>query len=278
MTEGKPFEERVSEVMIQIMGERLAKAERRLPARDYVSELAYAYYPNLTQWRRRLTVASTLLTVASIAEHLVSLPARGLASTAAVATGTALLVVVFLEVVLGAGSARQREYHERGQFGREFSFEVSIPELRHLMAPLGAGLVAFIVGFSAIHLILSERDPSNYSRQLDALTSIYFSLVTFTSGIGDISPASKGAIVLVSIQILLSWLVLAVILAVTISWVLEHQRSRVEKRSIEDEIQMQAFEQLLKEAKSGVYADTKQLRKEAERRVRAQEQESTRRP
>ena len=48
--------------------------------------------------------------------------------------------------------------------------------------------------------------------------------------------------------------------------------------NIEDEIQMQAFEQLLKEAKSGVYADTKQLRKEAERRVRAQEQESTRRP
>jgi len=72
-------------------------------------------------------------------------------------------------------------------------------------------LIVFVF-FSIIHFIVSNIDESMYSKKLDLVDSMYFSMVTQTTvGYGDITPKKRISKILVTIQILLLiWIVYSI--------------------------------------------------------------------
>ena len=102
---------------------------------------------------------------------------------------------------------------------------------------------------------MSWYAPGSYSVPVYGITALYFSIVTFTSGIGDISPLSDISKLVTSLEILISWIVITVVIAATVSWVLEHHRRRSEQAVVKGEVHMRATEEALRILRMGMYSE-----------------------
>ena len=76
-------------------------------------------------------------------------------------------------------------------------------------------LFLFVVVFAATYLTLSHADEKAFSQPLDRTAALYFAIVTLgTVGYGDIVPATSTARLVVSLQVLLDLVFLAVLLRI----------------------------------------------------------------
>jgi len=91
----------------------------------------------------------------------------------------------------------------------------SIPESRRpvirAIRALAASILMFLVVFALTYLSISHANPSSFSEHLDKVSAMYFTVTTLsTVGFGDIVPLTQTARVLVTVQMLLDIIVLAV--------------------------------------------------------------------
>lgn len=86
----------------------------------------------------------------------------------------------------------------------------------------------YLILFAATYFLLSLDDPSNFSVEgLTRTDTLYFTVTTFsTVGYGDISAASQGARVLVTVQMILNLLVLGAGIQVFMGAVKRSRNSR----------------------------------------------------
>ncbi|MBD3927132.1 two pore domain potassium channel family protein [Nocardioides cavernae] len=82
------------------------------------------------------------------------------------------------------------------------------PVLRAIEA-LAVLVPVYLLIFARIYLANSENDPAGFSRTLDHVTALYFTVTVFaTVGFGDIVASSESMMLLVTAQMLLNLVVL----------------------------------------------------------------------
>ena len=82
-------------------------------------------------------------------------------------------------------------------------------------------IVCITMGYSSLYTEIFRRSAESFVGVLGGISSVYFSVVTFaTVGYGDIYPGSAIARILVVSEILIPVCILPVILATSISWVI----------------------------------------------------------
>jgi voltage-gated potassium channel len=88
------------------------------------------------------------------------------------------------------------------------------PNLRAVEAVLAA-TPTFLVIFALLYLGLAHTDASNFSQHLDKVSGMYFTVTVLTTvGFGDITARTDLARVIVTIQMLLDLLLVAVVVRV----------------------------------------------------------------
>jgi voltage-gated potassium channel len=98
-----------------------------------------------------------------------------------------------------------------------------LPELRAVEA-LGIVVVVFLVLFSGIYLAMSHEAAGTFTKSLDHVRALYFTVTIFsTVGFGDITPRTDAARLVVSIQMLLD----LVIIGAAVRIIFSAARSRV---------------------------------------------------
>jgi hypothetical protein len=86
-----------------------------------------------------------------------------------------------------------------------------LPELRAIEA-LGIVVVVFLVAFSAIYLAMSHQSVATFSRPLDHIQALYFTVSVFsTVGFGDITPKTDTARIVVAAQMLLDLVIIGAV-------------------------------------------------------------------
>ena len=88
---------------------------------------------------------------------------------------------------------------------------VQLPELRAVRS-LGATIPLFLTVFATIYLSLSRTSAANFSQNLNHTRALYFTITVFsTVGFGDITPTADAARIMVSIQMLVDLVIIAVV-------------------------------------------------------------------
>lgn len=145
----------------------------------------------------------------------------------AVLSALGLITSAFLEIVNGAG------YHAEEGFGGPLA-----PFRRlHLVPSLsGAVEVLFLVlfsigglvlGFAAIYVSISARYAQAFNQALKGWNAFYYSAVTLaTVGYGDIHPTSWYTQALTILEIVLGYIITAVMVATLVGWLLSVAQSK----------------------------------------------------
>jgi len=96
----------------------------------------------------------------------------------------------------------------------------------NLRSIVEAGLTV-VFAFASIYYTLNSVDPGSFSRPLNILDSIYFSLITIaTVGYGDISPVSAPAKILSMSQVLIGLLYVLFVIVIFLSvYIRNHEKS-----------------------------------------------------
>jgi voltage-gated potassium channel len=98
-----------------------------------------------------------------------------------------------------------------------------LPELRAIEA-LGIVIGVFLVAFSSIYLAMSHEAVTTFTRNLDHVRALYFTVTIFsTVGFGDITPRTDPARLVVSAQMLLD----LVLIGAVVRLLLNAARNRV---------------------------------------------------
>jgi hypothetical protein len=98
-----------------------------------------------------------------------------------------------------------------------------LPELRAIEA-LGIVIGVFLVAFSSIYLAMSHEAVTTFTRDLDHVRALYFTVTIFsTVGFGDITPRTDPARLVVSAQMLLD----LVLIGAVVRLLLNTARNRV---------------------------------------------------
>jgi hypothetical protein len=93
----------------------------------------------------------------------------------------------------------------------------AIPELRAIQA-LGVTIPLFLVIFAVVYLSMSQSSPTHFSEKLDHTGALYLVITVFsTVGFGDITPESRGARILIGIQMLLDLVVIGAVVRLLVS-------------------------------------------------------------
>ena len=145
-------------------------------------------------WRRRLVVLGLLRALATAVvlvglyyllplDHVRNVPLT-------LAVGLVILLVVIAWQLRAIVRARQ-------------------PVLRAIVA-LATTVPLFVLLFASVYFVMAQASPANFSpHQLTRTDALYFTVTVFsTVGFGDITPASQGARLVVTAQMILDLLVL----------------------------------------------------------------------
>jgi voltage-gated potassium channel len=145
-------------------------------------------------WRRRLVVLGLLRALATAVvlvglyyllplDHVRNVPLT-------LAVGVVILLVVIAWQLRAIVRARQ-------------------PVLRAIVA-LATTVPLFVLLFASVYFVMAQASPANFSpHQLTRTDALYFTVTVFsTVGFGDITPASQGARLVVTAQMILDLLVL----------------------------------------------------------------------
>ncbi|MCK4395191.1 two pore domain potassium channel family protein [candidate division WOR-3 bacterium] len=257
------------EEMVRIFEQRMLKAVKKLPPKpEPISTLITPVYGNLISIRKKLFYSILPLMIYSLLNILHPVPLGLIISMASTIGGIALIVLVFLETIKGAGSQIQTEYKQGKSYSRRFKFVPSLNSALLLLKYFGIGVLGIILGFSGIYISLFRTNPMHFYGSLNGISAFYFTISTFvTVGIGDIYATSLLSRAIVSLEMVVSLFLMTIILATLISWVTISERKRLEARLRKRELSMQMTETLLREAKLGVYGKIEEIMKEAEMRV-----------
>jgi hypothetical protein len=88
---------------------------------------------------------------------------------------------------------------------------VELPELR-AAGTLGSTIPLFLTVFATIYLSLSHTAAANFSQRLDHTRALYFTITVFsTVGFGDITPTTDAARIMVSLQMLVDLVIIALV-------------------------------------------------------------------
>jgi voltage-gated potassium channel len=102
-----------------------------------------------------------------------------------------------------------------------------LPELRAIEA-LGIVISVFLVAFSSIYLAMSHEGARTFSRALDHVQALYFTITIFsTVGFGDITPRTDVARMVVAVQMLLD----LVLIGAVVRLLFDAARNRVPDRA-----------------------------------------------
>jgi voltage-gated potassium channel len=92
-----------------------------------------------------------------------------------------------------------------------------VPGLRAIQA-LGVTIPLFLVVFAIVYLSMSQSSTTHFSEPLDHTGALYLVITVFsTVGVGDITPESNGARILISVQMLLDLIVLGAVVRLLVS-------------------------------------------------------------
>ena len=95
---------------------------------------------------------------------------------------------------------------------------------------LAAVLPAYLLGFSAMYVLMSHADVTSFSEQLSHMGALYFALVVFsTVGFGDITPHTDAARAVVCVQILGNLAIIAFGLRLLVAAVKRGQQRRLQE-------------------------------------------------
>jgi voltage-gated potassium channel len=92
-----------------------------------------------------------------------------------------------------------------------------LPELRAIEA-LGIIIGVFLVAFSSIYLAMSHEAALTFTRKLDHVQALYFTITIFsTVGFGDITPRTDPSRLVVSVQMLLDLVLIGAVVRLLFS-------------------------------------------------------------
>lgn len=147
-----------------------------------------------------------------------------------ISSGLGLVILLILEVFLGAGKEQEVERLQGTMRVRDYTFTPAINRLPVVLALLSIGFSAIILGFSSLYSELVRQDPSHFSGLDPGLVAIYFAFVTFsTVGFGDIHAVSLIARAAVTSEIAIAMFFSLVVLSTTLSWITAYERQQHEE-------------------------------------------------
>lgn len=177
----------------------------------------------LERGRRRRAVAVSVAWIAT--SWVVLFGAYYLAPSRPPTTGTGAVAILGITAVFTAALVWQVVRILRSE----------IPQLRAIEA-LSALLALFLVLFAAAYASMSASDPASFTQEMDRVDAMYFTISVFTTvGFGDITAVSTSARTLVSAQMILDLVVIAVLARFVVFAVkLSLRRSDPETSAVED--------------------------------------------
>lgn len=141
--------------------------------------------------------------------------------------GLALVVLLILEIFIGAGTDIELEVKQGNKSYKEYQFIPSFSKLPYLLLFLGLSFFAILLGFASFNSELYRSDPSNFDGFQEGFIAIYFSIVTFsTVGYGDIHPVSYLARTAAICEIFIAMFFNLIALSMTLSWVMAYEQSQ----------------------------------------------------
>lgn len=147
-----------------------------------------------------------------------------------ICSGLGLVILLVLEVFLGAGKEQEIERLQGTTRVRDYTFTPAINRLPVVLALLSIGFSAIIFGFSSLYSELVRQDPSHFSGLDPGFLTIYFAFVTFsTVGFGDIHAVSLIARAAVTSEIAIAMFFSLVVLSTTLSWITAYERQQHEE-------------------------------------------------
>lgn len=147
-----------------------------------------------------------------------------------ISSGLGLVILLVLEVFLGAGQEQEVERLQGTLRVRDYTFTPAINRLPVVLALLSIGFSAIILGFSSLYSELVRQDPSHFAGLDPGFLTIYFAFVTFsTVGFGDIHAVSLIARAAVTSEIAIAMFFSLVVLSTTLSWITAYERQQHEE-------------------------------------------------
>jgi hypothetical protein len=243
---------------------KLAKAAAEMPEEpQFISGQVRRLYPKLIRFRKFLTPFVLILSGYSTTTCFYHFPLPLLVSTLSVLSGLSLALQLLVEIFKGAGYEIQEEFKQGDEYSRTFRFVPSLDHISSLLFSFGAAFLAVVCGFSGVYAELAHQNPGYFAGSLSNFSAVYFSLITFaTVGYGDIHPSSPLAQICVSIEVVIAMVLMAAVLATTISWVSESERRQHDEFIHRRTEQVKRTEELLRRAKVGLYFDRQEREKQ----------------
>jgi hypothetical protein len=156
-------------------------------------------------------------------------PVGAILSLGSIGSGLGLIILLVLEVFLGAGQEVEIERMEGDRRRYDYAFTPAINRLPLVLMLLSIGFSAIILGFSSLYSDLIRQDPSHFVGLESGIVAIYFAFVTFsTVGFGDIHAASPIARMAVTGEIAIAMFFSLVVLSTTLSWITAYERQQHE--------------------------------------------------
>lgn len=253
-----------------VIASRFLKAQQQhFPAKKYVSGSTKARHGALVRARGTIARIAAPLSAISIVSLFVPPGWWSLASVLTVLAGASVLTLSFLEVVRGAGLEREREYLQGSEWGRDYFFTPSMNRLRDLVLPLTVGFLGVLLGFGGLHSYVYRTLPGAYSSPVEQLGALYFSIVTFAAGVGDVAPLNAVSRILTALQIIISWVLVTVVLTTVLSWAIDHQLRQHDDFITRRSREVREREEIFRKAGLGLYGDIPDLVREAKERLAA---------
>jgi hypothetical protein len=261
------LDDKTSEMVFQIIAERIAAARKRVPKKEYVSALSRPEHPGIIRARHYALPLVAILGSFSLFDLYKPLGEYSSVSLITAIAAAALLILPLIELLTSAGVHIEREYKIGPEFGREYSFQPSLSSFGDLIPPVALAIFALITSFASLHAALSRSDPSSYTTSLSGLDALYHSTLVFSAGSADESPLLPLPRILTAVQSFLSWAVTSLLLATLLAWVLENHQSIQQRRQQTAQEEMLSREETFRLAKIGVYGHISELIEEAEKRL-----------
>lgn len=246
----------------EVMKERINRVQEEVARKPrWISGHSHPYRPEIARRRRMFSRISIAFVIGSFVSYSFScFVIAAFAGALAIVASLGLAAFLLGEVLFGCGEDRQSEYLGTNGPSREYSFRPFIDSPALLFALVGNVIASVVLGYAEVYGSLAAEHWIVFSKTLDPISSLYFSLVTFaTVGYGDFYPDSPLAKLLVCTEIIIALFILAVVLATSTSWVLSRREELASERKAKNASEMQRVEAALKNAGVGLYQDKSQL-------------------
>jgi hypothetical protein len=251
---GDPF---VEQAWREVVKEEVASIQERIPPADKkLSGQQEAWHFPLIRgrrWARRfLTMALGLFVLAAwLRRPLIETPIALMCILGSAATG----ILILLEVLNASGWDVQTQWKRHdGTFYRTHKFVESVRGPFDVLSSLALVVAGLIAGFALLFVHIARAEPGAFNAPLSVFDGLYFSTVTFaTVGFGDIVPTANLSRLAVMSEIGISFLTVAVVLAVAIAWTVGRASEVRAQHATTYAAATEQREELIRQAGFGLY-------------------------